>query len=122
MQRRLVYERTVTTHNRFSKVLARSGLTHPLFLIVAILITAADLWSKAWAWALVDQHGRYPVFEPYFQIVQAENTGTIWGLCQNAEEMGHETELALRALESSRAPNATARGHRRLRVPDPAMR
>lgn len=63
-------------------------LLHPLFLGVALVVTALDLWSKAWAWDFIDRHGDmegsltrvYRVIDPWFRLVKAENTGTVWGL------------------------------------------
>ena len=77
---------------------SRSGIGSLLFWGVVVAIVAADLGTKSWAFSAVLEHGkevRIPageggvyrfraieVWQPYFFITRAENTGTIWGLFQ----------------------------------------
>ncbi|MFQ5507633.1 MAG: signal peptidase II [Planctomycetota bacterium] len=65
------------------------GLFRTPFLITTLLVLAADLLSKSWAFDVVKaedspifNYPRIAVIDGIFYLARVENTGTIWGLGQ----------------------------------------
>lgn len=60
------------------------GLRRPAFFLVVAALLAADLGSKAWAFAAVgEQGGSLPVLGDWLSIYCVRNPGGIWGLGQS---------------------------------------
>lgn len=58
------------------------GLRRPLFLLLVAALLAADLASKAWAFAAVQPGDQRPVAGSWLSIYCITNPGGIWGLGQ----------------------------------------
>lgn len=67
---------------------AAGGLSSRFFWCVVLVLIVADLWSKAWAFGFLAEHGvrndygvlEYRVVDPWLRLARLENSGTVWGL------------------------------------------
>lgn len=55
------------------------------YLILAAIVIALDIWTKALVLARIDLYEAIPVIPSFFQLVHVRNTGAAFGIGANAE-------------------------------------
>jgi len=61
---------------------AAAGLWRPLFWIPLLVLLAADLWTKNWAFGFCQEGGIQPVWGDWLAIKTLRNPGGVFGMLQ----------------------------------------